>query len=93
MKNIILLSLLVFAGWYGFTQYQRRMHVPLEDAAEVATSTVPHPVQQDRFKCDGRTYCSQMSSCAEATYFLRNCPGTQMDGNNDGIPCEKQWCK
>ena len=46
-----------------------------------------------RFKCDGRTYCSQMTSCEEATFFLKNCPGTKMDGNNDGIPCEKQWCR
>lgn len=44
-------------------------------------------------KCDGRTHCSQMTSCAEATYFLQNCPNTQMDGNNDGEPCEQQWCK
>jgi hypothetical protein len=36
---------------------------------------------------------SQMTSCAEATFFLKNCPGTKMDGNNDGIPCEKQWCR
>lgn len=43
-------------------------------------------------RCDGRTHCSQMTSCAEATYFLRNCPGVQMDGDNDGIPCERQWC-
>lgn len=42
--------------------------------------------------CDGRTYCSQMTSCAEATYFLQSCPGVEMDGNNDGVPCEKQWC-
>jgi Excalibur calcium-binding domain len=45
------------------------------------------------FKCDGRKYCSQMSSCAEAQYFLSNCPGVKMDGNNDGTPCEKQWCR
>ena len=44
------------------------------------------------FKCDGRVYCSQMTSCDEATYFLRNCPGVKMDGNSDGVPCEKQWC-
>ena len=44
------------------------------------------------FKCDGRIYCSQMTSCEEATFFLRNCPGTKMDGDNDGIPCESQWC-
>lgn len=45
-----------------------------------------------RFSCDGRTYCSQMTSCDEATFFLRNCPGVKMDGNNDGVPCEQQWC-
>jgi hypothetical protein len=45
------------------------------------------------FRCDGRTHCSQMSSCAEATYFLKNCPGVKMDGNNDGVPCERQWCR
>lgn len=45
-----------------------------------------------RFSCDGRAYCSQMTSCEEATFFLRNCPGVKMDGNNDGVPCEQQWC-
>jgi endonuclease YncB( thermonuclease family) len=48
---------------------------------------------QARFRCDGRIYCSQMTSCEEATFFLKNCPGTKMDGNNDGVPCEKQWCR
>ena len=44
------------------------------------------------FSCDGRTHCSQMTSCAEAKYFLANCPGVKMDGDRDGIPCEEQWC-
>jgi Excalibur calcium-binding domain len=44
------------------------------------------------FSCDGRKYCSQMKSCAEAKYFLANCPGVKMDGDKDGTPCEKQWC-
>lgn len=44
------------------------------------------------WRCDGRTHCSQMTSCEEATWFLKNCPGAKMDGNNDGVPCEKQWC-
>ena len=44
------------------------------------------------FKCSGKIYCSEMSSCAEAKFYLRNCPGTKMDGDNDGIPCENQWC-
>lgn len=44
------------------------------------------------FHCDGRTHCSQMTSCEEAQYFLAHCPGVEMDGNHDGVPCEKQWC-
>ena len=45
------------------------------------------------YRCDGRTYCNQMRSCAEATFFLKNCPGVKMDGNHDGVPCEQQWCR
>jgi hypothetical protein len=45
-----------------------------------------------RYSCDGRRMCSQMTSCAEATYFIRNCPNTKMDGDGDGVPCESQWC-
>lgn len=47
------------------------------------------------YRCDGRTRCSQMTSCAEATYFLSHCPGVKMDGNGrgNGVPCEQQWCK
>jgi hypothetical protein len=33
-----------------------------------------------------------MTSCAEANFFLQHCPGVKMDGNRDGVPCEKQWC-
>lgn len=45
------------------------------------------------FSCDNRKYCSQMTSCAEATYFLNHCPGVKMDGRSkNGIPCEQQWC-
>ncbi len=45
-----------------------------------------------RFQCRGKRYCSEMTSCAEAEFYLRNCPGTKMDGDNDGRPCEDQWC-
>ena len=40
------------------------------------------------FKCDGRQHCNQMTSRAEAEYFLKYCPNTKMDGDYDGIPCE-----
>ncbi|MCP4340739.1 MAG: excalibur calcium-binding domain-containing protein [Desulfobulbaceae bacterium] len=33
-----------------------------------------------------------MRSCEEATFYLLNCPGVKMDGDGNGVPCEKQWC-
>jgi hypothetical protein len=60
-----------------------------------SASASPPPAASNapaKFVCDGRAYCSQMTSCAEATFFLKNCPGTKMDGDGDGIPCEEQHC-
>jgi hypothetical protein len=64
---------------------------PQEFVASEPIST-PLPPASVQYRCDGRTRCSQMTSCDEAKFFLRNCPGTQMDGDSDGIPCEQQWC-
>ena len=61
-------------------------------AADVPAVPVVPAAEASTFQCDGRTMCSQMTSCAEAEFFLANCPGTQMDGNHDGEPCEQQWC-
>ena len=47
----------------------------------------------ESFRCDGRTYCSEMTSCAEAKFFLNHCPNVKMDGDHDGVPCESQWCR
>ncbi|MEP7042196.1 MAG: cold shock domain-containing protein [Dokdonella sp.] len=58
------------------------------------TAALRHAVtgSVDSFQCQGKTHCSQMASCEEATFYLHNCPGTVMDGDNDGIPCEDQLC-
>jgi Excalibur calcium-binding domain len=62
-------------------------------AAAVPDKVVPAaPNVSSGFSCDGRKYCSQMKSCAEAKYFLANCPSVKMDGDKNGIPCEQQWC-
>ena len=44
-----------------------------------------------KYRCDGRQHCSQMKSYEEAKFFIRNCPNTKMDGDHDGIPCERQF--
>ncbi|MDO8828238.1 excalibur calcium-binding domain-containing protein [Methylophaga sp.] len=58
----------------------------------VAVSQPTLPTQAPRFHCQGKEWCSEMTSCEEATFYLENCPNTKMDGDNDGIPCESQWC-
>ncbi|HSI29512.1 MAG: excalibur calcium-binding domain-containing protein [Methylophilus sp.] len=63
--------------------------VKTESAPAVQT---PKSIQPDS-RCNGRTHCSQMTSCSEAHFFLAHCPDTEMDGDHDGIPCEHQWCQ
>ncbi|PSV99582.1 cold shock domain-containing protein [Photobacterium lipolyticum] len=44
------------------------------------------------FSCQGKTHCSQMTSCDEARFYLAKCPDVQIDGDHDGVPCESQLC-
>ena len=96
MKKLIFIALIVFGAWNWYSQ---KTHTAVDftdldiSSPQVATdfefktSTIA-----SNFRCDGRTHCSQMNSCAEATYFLQHCPNVKMDGNGDGVPCERQWC-
>jgi hypothetical protein len=69
---------------------------PERDTAPVTAEALANLPRQsaagNEFACDGRVYCSQMTSCEEAKFFLAHCPGTKMDGDGDGVPCEKQFC-
>lgn len=79
---VVLLLLASGVGWFGYTRYNARVE------AMRAMPQYNAPV----FQCDGRRYCSQMTSCSQAKLYLQNCPGMEMDGDNDGIPCEQQLC-
>jgi len=39
------------------------------------------------FDCT-KKYCREMSSCAEARYQFETCGYRNLDGDNDGVPCE-----
>jgi hypothetical protein len=43
--------------------------------------------------CGSKKYCKQMSSCAEAKFYLNHCGLSHMDGDHDGIPCEREACQ
>jgi hypothetical protein len=38
--------------------------------------------------CGAAPYCYEMSSCAEAQFYYRECGVGRLDGDNDGVPCE-----
>lgn len=87
--SALTLAAIVGLGAYGYSQYVQRAS-SIEATAEKSPARFASP--SSRYACDGRTMCSQMTSCGEATFFIRNCPSTQMDGDEDGVPCESQWC-
>lgn len=82
---------MVGLGGYAYTEFNSRLASRAQPEASQAVTRTATPATVT-FRCDGRIHCSQMTSCDEAKFFLRNCPGTKMDGNGDGIPCESQWC-
>lgn len=45
------------------------------------------------FSCGGKRYCREMVSCAEARFHLQTCALATLDGDQDGIPCERRLCR
>lgn len=98
MKKLILGALLGGVGVLAYQQYSERSASAegfeaqsfYSDTSELGD--LPDETSGSQYTCDGRVYCSQMTSCEEAEYFLANCPGVKMDGGGDGVPCERQWC-
>ena len=101
MKQIIFLALIAFAGWQVYSQptvlEMASAELEYSDTQEIQTDLNLGVLEIEnaevenfsvQFSCDGRQHCSQMTSRAEAVYFIQNCPNTKMDGDNDGIPCE-----
>ena len=103
MKKIIILLIVGVLAWKGYTRYQTHSVVSASEEQEalVISDVIPERKSEiaitpptASYNCDGRIHCSQMTSCEEATFFLRNCPGVKMDGGRfNGVPCERQWCK
>jgi hypothetical protein len=90
------LFLLIFLG-FGVYKYLNE-HTSLLNTGSVnqyfntqspSSEMISQPSSQ--FSCQGKTHCSQMGSYEEAKFYLDNCPGTKMDGDGDGVPCERQF--
>ncbi|MBL8523513.1 MAG: cold shock domain-containing protein [Betaproteobacteria bacterium] len=99
---VLLIAIAAFFFWqkYSASRAVLMRSLPVEEAGTLP-ATKPSPLLQQiapaaasaSFTCEGKTYCSQMTSCDEAKFYLRNCPGVKIDGDRDGIPCEDQLCR
>jgi hypothetical protein len=97
MRQLIVLLILSLLAWSGYRHFNAAESPAAPKSAANPSPSRPAaahmaPDTSPGYTCDGRTHCSQMRSCAEAKYFLKHCPNTKMDGNGDGVPCERQWC-
>lgn len=70
----------------------RKLHPSVQPAPQAkhhkATSHATPVVLYD-MECGRKRHCSQMSSCEEALFYFSNCGQKTLDGNGDGMPCEK----
>jgi deoxyribonuclease I len=67
----------------------------VKDERSAPTAPKPAPVKpapapdSGAFSCQPKKTCKAMASCAEAMYHLETCGNKRLDGDGDGVPCEK----
>ena len=89
------MMLVVGVAGYAYTHHKRRTTAnaaPERQDPKAARTIDSAPVAPASFRCDGSIHGSQMTSWAEAKFFVKHRPGTKMDGNGDGVPSEQQRC-
>lgn len=85
--SLVVIAGLGYYGWHEFNARTRRVDpLPGSNGSRRQFSS---PTQ---FQCQGKIHCSEITSCEEAMFYLKNCPGVKIDGDRNGIPCESQWC-
>ena len=54
-----------------------------------AAKPEPTPARTDvAGRCGAKRTCAEMTSCAEARFYLNECGLSRLDGDKDGTPCE-----
>ncbi len=84
LKNVIVLGVIAIVGYMSFPAWSKFF-----------VNSRPVGITNKDFtgyRCEGKHYCSEMTSCQEARFYLKNCPNVKIDGDHDGVPCESQWC-
>lgn len=98
-ENISPLWLVVIIGVIAFMALEQ-WHAIQANKAALAASPYPDMLRQsisptlapDALSCGKKTQCSEMTSCAEALFYLDVCGVEALDANNNQIPCQQSVC-
>lgn len=91
MKKLLVFILIIFSAWIYYTKNMNARSVYGSSVPSGDVESDQFVTPQSKYVCDGRQHCSQMGLYEEAVFFIRNCPNTKMDGDGDGVPCERQF--
>lgn len=57
-------------------------------SAKSAKKPIDKTASSSGFECGAKSTCKQMSTCAEANFYLNECGLSRLDRDHDGVPCE-----
>lgn len=57
-------------------------------SAKAVKASIETAEPSSGFECAGKSKCGEMSSCAEAKFYLNECGLGRLDRDHDGVPCE-----
>ncbi len=79
------------AGLWALPEPERIPPWAWRAAGRAAPGRDPEPrSREDRpLACGSKRLCREMDSCEEAMFYLRECGLTRLDGDRDGVPCER----
>jgi hypothetical protein len=90
MKRVAILTFVALVAWQLYAQFRSGSLASLVPPKPATASAAPAaPVE---YACDQRTHCAQMTSCAEAKYFQKNCRNADLEQDDAGVPCARRWC-
>lgn len=104
LSGLVCLSVLAWLGYQSVYLFSAEANSSIaeldhnsdEKSVAISLESLQRPQLQSQesvqFQCEGKRHCSEMRSCDEAKFYLKNCPDVMIDGDNDGIPCEQQFC-
>jgi hypothetical protein len=67
----------------------RKLHPSIVPAADAVSPVATKSTASFDPNCGAKKNRSEVTSCEEAKFYLAGCGAKMLDGDVDGVPCEK----